>query len=240
MCDSSFFDIDLILAESEMVKVVTALDLFNLDSLDSGAIRLCNSEDIKATGQEDSYNEAEAASKAFLGITDLSNLGKRSEFSHANDLQSNAKINIPLWLAQDLKAHDYCKIDLPIIYSESFKNIALADPSVLDLPSKSRYFYELGMMLADKVAITDNKRKEKPLDFISQVFFERVKILLNLILHLRDNTDHPFLSKLTDLEVGYFNRGMETVTQFGNGSQLKKMANRQKHLMNSRKQLKLN
>lgn len=237
MCESLFFDIDQILAESEMVKVVTTIDLFNLDSLDSGSLRLCNGNDITEREIEEQINDAIIHTKSLLGIP-TNSLGKRCEFSHLNDLQSNSKINVPLWLAQDLKIHDYCKIDLPLIYSESFKNIALADPAVLDLPSKSRYFYEFGMLLADKISL-DNKKKDKPFDFVAQVFFERVKILLNLILHLRDNTDHPFLTKLTDLEVGYFNKGMETVTQFGSQAQIRKLANRQKHLMNARKQLKL-
>ena len=237
MCESAFFDIDQILAESEPTKVVVALDCYNLDSLDSGAIKLCPEDDLTPIDDDEINDNIAQVQREMQGPMDGPKLGKRCILSKQNDLPAGSKLSVPFWMAAELRRYDFGRLELPIIFSESFKNIALADPRVLDLPSKSRYYYELGMLLADKIQF--DTRKSKPLEFVSQMFFERMKILFNLILHLKDNRDHPFLSKLTDMEANYFNRGADTVCNFGSGTYQKKVALKQRNLMNSRKQLKI-
>ena len=238
MCESSFFDIDAILAEGEKVQGEVLFDCYNLDSLDTGSIKVVPEGDLQPDPQFNvpltRADEALQDFKKNLGIQN-EGLGKRNIVSKTNDLSKGTKISIPFWLASELIIHGLMTCEIPIWYTDNFKKIVLAEPEVMDLQLKSKYYYEFGCMLAN---LWKQKNFRGNFSFISQVFFERMKIMINLMLHLRDGDDHQFLHRLTDSESSCYNRGRESIIMYGHTGQTRKILIRQRSMMNNRKKLK--
>lgn len=235
MCSSDFFDIDLILAESEHVPVEVLIDCYNLDTLESGTIKISPESDLVLRLIEDPTLDDEGLTQAreMIGVG-KPKLGKRCQLSKINDLPKFSKIKIPYWLTKDLLSYKMLRLEPVGWYSESFRKILLADPTIVDLGEKSQYFYEFGAMLAQ-----NKDRNLGNFDFVAHSFFERMKELINLILHLRENEDHNFLKKLTNCEQQIFNKGREEVVKFGSLSTSKRLGSLANAMMNPRKQLKI-
>lgn len=237
MSGSSYFDIDSILAESEPVVTEVLMDCYNMDSLESGAIKLTSSlgrgVDLTQLDKEldmiPELKESAVQSEETRGA----GLGKRNSKKHDNDLALGTKVEIPLWLAVHLATLGYVKILVPMLFSENFKKVLLASPQVVDLRTKSHYFYEVGVILAANLP--------KQIDgflFLSQIFFERMKIFINLIMHLKEDDDHSFIQKLTDTEFKCFDKGREALNRFGVASNAKKLTMTQNNIMKNRKSIK--
>ena len=236
MCESSYFDIDSILAESETVGVEVLHDCYNMDSLDAGIIKFCPEEDLRLFPVEDGFprNDAVREARELIGVKEPG-LGKRSQFSHHNDLNKGSKIEVPIWLGLDLETFKIIKLNTPKWYNEGFKKIVMADPEVTNLREKSVYYYEVGMLLAQRQAsITADFM------FIGQVFFERMKIFINLVYHMKETEDHSFIQKLTESELQCFEAGRESLASFGSTEHTKRVIQRQRFVMMNRKQLKTN
>jgi len=236
MAESAYFDIDLILAEAEPVKVEILIDCYNMDSLDTGAIRMCPESDLVLLPEDEGptrVEEALADMRAIAGVEDKP-IGKRCVTTKLNDLARGSKPNLPLWLASELQQCKILRIEPSPWYGEAFKKIILADPEVIDLPVKSKYFYEFGMLLAKKAIMNTDQ-----FSFVADVFFERMKVLINLILHLKENDDHVFLHKLTESERECFHKGRDSVYRFSGILNPKRLQSKHRNVLHARKQLKI-
>ena len=205
MAQSEFFNIDLILAEEEKVCAVFNLDCYNLESLDYGMMSL--KEDKKSDGFDSNFGFSENSNPEphFTGLEFPSSpedsfLGKRTSRLNG-DLERGSKVELPLWLALSLFDHNYISIQIPSWFGESFRQIALADPEVSNLKDKSLYFYEFGLKLADKIQYQENL-----FEILTNLFFIRMKKVVNLMLHLKEGSSHEFFNKMTELETSIYSK----------------------------------
>lgn len=255
MSGSTFFDIDDILAEADTVPIIVETECYNMDTIQSGAIRFASEEDMMGLSELDQSNSKldeeftpeELRLRQFKqthGIHDaqsqmVNSLGKRNNLSKIHDLSRGSKIKIPFWLAHMLEIEDIVTIEVPQLYSDSFRKIIMAEPAVVNLGEKSRYFYEVGMKIC-KVLRERKSNLRDTLKFVGEAYMNRAKTLINLILHLQDDKDSAFLNYLTDCEEVLFNSCREYIVQQGSAVGLRKVDHKNKALGGNRKQLKPN
>jgi hypothetical protein len=63
-------------------------------------------------------------------------------------LAQDSRVEVPLWLATTLASRSYVTLELPRVFQPAFREMLLADPTVVDLHSKCSYFYEFGIKIA--------------------------------------------------------------------------------------------
>ena len=73
------------------------------------------------------------------------------------DIEENEKIQMPLWIAKELYANEKVDLAVPKFFSQSYRNILLAGPTVSNIKEKTDYFYEIAFMLAS--VLKDEIRK---------------------------------------------------------------------------------
>ena len=209
MAEATFFDIDHILAEEEKVFVKVTTTCFNMDGMEYGIINLRASKAQKGPqtqtavfGPESAQNPKIDQNQDLGNPNDTSNmLGKR--IRGLNDLEQGNSLELPFWLSRALNAHKLCVITPPKWFGRSFKQIVLADPEITNLKEKSNYFYELGYKLAESM---DYDKDSVIFELLQKVFFERMKKLMNLVVHLKESKNHGFLTKLTISEENIYKR----------------------------------
>jgi len=109
---------------------------------------------------DDILAEAEPIPVVFQ--TDAKDLGHLDEQTvDAQDLSAGSRVELPFWLASTLAVREYVLLELPRVFQSAFRARIEADPTVIDLNSKSTYFYEFGMKisyLVKELFITDMLR----------------------------------------------------------------------------------
>ena len=73
-------------------------------------------------------------------------LGKLNSSSDSDDIESNTKVELPLWLASQLSTGRYpiASVQLPKVYTESYREILKADACVVNLYKFNVNFFEFG------------------------------------------------------------------------------------------------
>lgn len=106
MAECSYFDIIQILAEEEKVMAKANLTFYNMEGLEYGVIKL-GTRDAHSKGQKSGGGDSENV------------LGKRP--FNLNDLQKDTCVEVPLWMAISLSEKRFASIQLPKVFSKSFK-----------------------------------------------------------------------------------------------------------------------
>ncbi|MBA0569015.1 hypothetical protein Golob_006479, partial [Gossypium lobatum] len=68
--------------------------------------------------------------------------------SETNSVEQGAKVELPLWLAQDLYLRQAISISVPACFNQRTRLEIQADAACVDLKSRSPYFYEFGCKIA--------------------------------------------------------------------------------------------
>eukprot|EP01083_Nonionella_stella_P081396 224189_1 len=102
---------------------------------------------------DDILAEDEMLSCKFL--IDALGLGYLDESNDDEDLKAGAVADLPVWLAQKLWFRGMVEVTCPKFFSERFATNLLADPTVVNLSDRSKYFYRFGMKVSG-IQRTDN------------------------------------------------------------------------------------
>ncbi len=87
----------------------------------------------------------------------------------------------------------FISMNIPKWYENTFLNVALADPTVIDLRSKNENYYFVGNLLSNRL------KNLHVASSINDIFFERFKKLMKLIIHMSsENNLDSFTKKLTN------------------------------------------
>ena len=124
------------------------------------------------------------------------------------DIEKDAAMEIPLWLALALARPGIVEIEIPRFYKEQFKNTLEAGPNVINLRDKTPYYYEVGMKLVEYIG--DNELMK----LLANVFLIRMKQLANISFHLRIEDCSGLLRRMVDIEVRIFNFGREAALNY--------------------------
>lgn len=109
---SSYYDIDAILAEEELVPCTTLLDFSHLGHLDPDAVH-------------------EAARRADESGGDASSLKKRKRVNHR--LPEATRIKMPLWAMEKWALLGYVRVGLPRHFGRRARERLEADPGCADI-----------------------------------------------------------------------------------------------------------
>lgn len=133
---SSYYDIDSILAEEELVPCAVLLDFSHLAHLDPDAAHSASAARIADDG----------------GDADASNGGatkKRRRPDHR--LPEGCRIKMPLWAMEKWALLGYVRAGLPRHYGRRARERLEADPGSAELRSRNERFYFSGMLLVSLV-----------------------------------------------------------------------------------------
>ena len=144
------------------------------------------------------------ASAKGLGFLDLSKTGNQTE-----DLESGDEVQLPLWLASTFASRRFVDIQLPNYLSLQFKSSLVADPEVINLKQKSEYFYEIGIMLAHTLS-----EHSQFIHTLLQIFLIRYRAILDKSRNWDEESDTPFLRKLTIMERRIFDINKQFIDQY--------------------------
>ena len=76
-----------------------------------------------------------------LGALDPSNRGE------SDDLPAHSKIELPLWLAQEMAERHMVEVEIPKHFGSRMRDEIMAGPSSIKLKEFSFYFFEVGLKL---------------------------------------------------------------------------------------------
>ena len=123
---SSYYDIDAILAEEELIPVVNIIDFFHLAHLDPNYVN------PKSTSSSSSSSIQPTKQKHSL-------------------LLKKTKFKMPLWSIEKWSKLHYIQIYLPKHYNRKGRDKLEADPLSINLRSKSERFYMSGLALINLI-----------------------------------------------------------------------------------------
>lgn len=115
---------------------------------------------------------------------------------------------MPFWAANALQDQALGTMDIPKIYSKTVNSNILADPKSVDLPSFSKYYYELGASLT-KIML-DMGQPKIALDIFKTIINSLVDRFQNIVdkaQNAGDEDNSKFLQNLTNLESELFHAG---------------------------------
>jgi hypothetical protein len=73
------------------------------------------------------------------------------------DIELDAEMDLPLWLATELRGHNFIDVRLPRAFSKRLREGLRADPRAVALRDRSPHFYEVGLRMADLVPTEDTE-----------------------------------------------------------------------------------
>lgn len=132
---TSYYDIDDILAEEELIPCVTLFDFAHLSNLDPDH-------------QVSHSNFAKKRQR--IGRTQL-NSGQMLTDRADTTLPEHARIKMPLWVIDQWATLGFVSIGLPKHYRRSSRERIESEPSTVDLRSKSERYFLSGMLIVDLV-----------------------------------------------------------------------------------------
>ena len=106
---ASYYDIDTILAEEELIQIRPSFPFSHLAHLDP-----------ESSGRKRRRVEKE-------------NVGNASTYSSSHVLEEGSKIKLPLWAVDRWVVLGFVRVTLPGIYGSKMKERLLADPVSIDL-----------------------------------------------------------------------------------------------------------
>mmetsp|Transcript_24457 Transcript_24457/g.43351 ORF Transcript_24457/g.43351 Transcript_24457/m.43351 type:complete len:188 (+) Transcript_24457:402-965(+) len=122
----------------------------------------------------------------------LSGIGSLVASMKSKDLTVNTKVLVPYWLAVIWTQRSLAVLEIPKFYKEAYRESLRADPDILRLADKSRYFFELGTKLAILLADHDLN------PVLYSAFMSRFKYI---VTHFHHTATTSFMRSLTQLEL---------------------------------------
>lgn len=122
---------------------------------------------------------------------DLPQLGFLDPQSHYQTdptvLVTGTTLELPLWMAKDLKVRNRAKLELPDSWSSSKREIIKADPSVLDLHKSGPYFYQTGYHILK--LISNNQTLNDDAEAISNILVDTLTKRFRKIMDASANSE---------------------------------------------------
>jgi len=162
----SYYDIDTILAEEELVPCRTLLHCRHLAHLDPDYLTHAT---VQPQDDEDDGHDysADAAGRRRRGGKSASGgkTAKRSRSSAsasgvARHLPEGSRIKMPLWSVDRWSNLGFVRLGLPRHFGRNAREGLQADPSVADLRSKNERFYLSGHLLIDLIERSASAKKK--------------------------------------------------------------------------------
>jgi hypothetical protein len=138
MSSCSYYDLDAILAEEELIPVTNLFNFHHLAHLDPNHVQESSRSSKHTDKETDEAQDSSAQS---------SNVRKRPQ----HYLPQNTKIQMPLWSIRTWAQLGFLKIGLPRPFAPKVRQRLQADPIQVDLRSKSPWYYIAGMQYIDLV-----------------------------------------------------------------------------------------
>lgn len=133
---------------------------------------------------------------------DAKDLGFLDTSIQVSDLPMHSKVDLPLWLAQNLVDKNMVELEIPKYFGPRMRDEIMAGPSAIKLKDFSFYFYDVGMKLCRILRDTDLQRTLR-IAFSS----ERFKALMVRSLSTSQEDVSDFTQQLLSTELTLFNSG---------------------------------
>ncbi|KAK8487242.1 hypothetical protein V6N13_062729 [Hibiscus sabdariffa] len=128
--------------------------------------------------------------------------------SETNSVEQGAKVELPLWLAQELYLRQAISISVPACFSQRTRLEIQADAACVDLKSRSPYFYEFGCKIAPLVG-------DKTIEILLLSAFKiRYKEILTKAYTAVFTTTSKFLTLLTKEETNLYEAAQASMAAF--------------------------
>jgi len=146
----SYYDIDTILAEEELIVVRPSFDFAHLAHLDPDSHRSSFSSRKRPRDDVDKENDAGNNGGNSGDGSSKRQAGKTSRSSPDHFLAEGTKFKMPMWAIDRWAMLGFVKIpSLPRHYGKRTKERLEADPLTMDLRSKNEYYFVTGTLLAN-------------------------------------------------------------------------------------------
>jgi len=200
---SSYYDIDGILAEEELIPVTNLLDFQHLAYLDPDS---AHSHQRPVSPPSDGRSTDKMMNKAGVSY-----------------LPEGTKVKMPLWSIVKWAELGFVRLGLPSHYTKRARERIEADPADVNLRKKSEWFYMAGMLLINliKRCVDESKRSRTRRNEINDIERESDALKKTLLLtytgaRLRRNFDWTlsnieddvslYTQKLTEMELQLFRK----------------------------------
>ena len=192
MTDSQFFDIDIILAEEEIVQNEMLLDAYDLDSLEYKILSLNGiEEEIEKKEQDEEISE-----------------NSEEEENYNNYMLNGTIFKSSIWLSLNLAQFNFVKIQTPKWYQKKNLTIMLTDPIISNLREKNLNFFIFGSILSKKL------KNFSINETLKEIYLERLKKIILLVLFQSDNAKNSFLNKLDNLENEFYEYSKKCIIEY--------------------------
>ncbi|KAH7330772.1 hypothetical protein KP509_20G001000 [Ceratopteris richardii] len=155
---------------------------------------------------DDLLAEEETVSVVFRVAAD--GVGILDPGSEDNNVEQGAKVDVPLWLAQDLCQRQAAFINLPGYFSQRVRKEMQADPGCVDIRTRCPYFYGVGCKL---VPITNDATLGS---FLLYTLRGRYKDILSKAHSAAISSTPKVMQILSREETMLFQAGRDSMTAF--------------------------
>jgi len=143
----SYYDIDTILAEEELVPCTTLLTFRHLAFLDPDYLH----SSVPLDEPNEDYSADAQQAKRQRGGGSGAGGKKRGRGGPPRHLPEKSLIKMPLWAVDKWANLGFCRVGIPRHFGRSARERLEADPSVADIRSKDERFYKSGNLLVDLI-----------------------------------------------------------------------------------------
>lgn len=110
------------------------------------------------------------------------------------DLPADTRVEMPWWLACQMAGRKSIALDLPRMLQPTYRAMVLAEPEVVDLQSKSPFFYEFGMLYAELI------RELEIGSMLCAVMDCRYKEIVKRTVNRKQTESQEFVARLCNME----------------------------------------
>mmetsp|Transcript_23902 Transcript_23902/g.42314 ORF Transcript_23902/g.42314 Transcript_23902/m.42314 type:complete len:189 (-) Transcript_23902:22-588(-) len=147
---------------------------------------------------------AEEEPVTVLTSKELRGLGHLCPSLKNQDLPNRHKLDLPYWLAALLVQRNFITVSVPKYYAESYRASLKADPSILQLSEKSKYYFTLGSKLATLLLDTELT------PILMQAFMERFR---HVVAHQELKKTIALIRSLTELELNLMDSAQKSMKE---------------------------
>lgn len=146
---SSYYDIDDILAEEELIPINNLLDFSHLAHLDPDYVHE-QSKCVVSPSSQSSQSPNNSDDDSCPGATGRRLTTKKRKMTQQY-LPENTRFKMPLWSIKKWSELNFVRLSLPKHFNRKGRDKLDADPVSVDLHSKSERFFMSGMALIDLI-----------------------------------------------------------------------------------------
>jgi hypothetical protein len=129
-------------------------------------------------------------------------VGHLDPSSGAHDIEAGTTMDLPLWLAEELRYRDLIEVTLPTAYSRKSRDDIKADAAAARLREKSPFFYTVGLRLGRLLA--SGEEAAALADDVHRVLADRAAGILERARSGLGQDVSAYRGLLTDLEQKLF------------------------------------